>query len=90
MTREELGLRLDACLAIRQTMGYAMRAERTLLQDFVRFVAERASGAPIRAQTAVDWACHSAANRGAAGQASRLSMARQFLSARYFMLSLKA
>ncbi len=79
MTREELGLRLDAYVAIRQTMGYAMRAERTLLQDFVRFVADRVPGEPIRAQAALDWACHAAGNRGAAGQTSRLSMARQFL-----------
>ena len=30
-----------AYIAVRQAMGHAMRAERTLLVDFVRFLAER-------------------------------------------------
>jgi hypothetical protein len=57
-------------------MGYAMRAERTLLVDFVRFLAERDALNPIRAQMAFDWATQTSGQRGVAGTATRLSIAR--------------
>ena len=79
MKPADLNRRLDAYLAIRQAMGYAMRAERTLLRNFVDAVDRQEPGWPIRAQMAVDWACQSSGQRGPGGQASRLSMARQFL-----------
>jgi integrase/recombinase XerD len=57
-----------------------MRAERTLLRDFVGFVESHEDGGPLRAQLAVDWACASSAPRGRRGAAQRLSMARGFLA----------
>jgi integrase/recombinase XerD len=60
-------------------MGYAMRAERTLLADFVKFLVHRGEINPIRAQAALDWASQSAHKRGSSGTASRLVMARRFL-----------
>lgn len=79
MSPTELECRLGAYLAIRQAMGYAMRAERTLLPDFVRFLIDRGQLNPIRAQAALDWASSSAEQRGASGTATRLIMARRFL-----------
>jgi hypothetical protein len=38
---------LAAYLAVRQTLGYGMRAEQTLLADFVRFVSQRGELNPI-------------------------------------------
>ncbi len=78
MNPAELERRLAAYIAVRQTLGYAMRAERTLLFDFKRFITERGVMNPIRAQMAVDWATQSS-GRGVAGAATRLTMARRFL-----------
>jgi integrase/recombinase XerD len=79
MRPEELHLRIDAYLAARQAMGFALRAERTLLHDFARFLEAQGNVSPIRAQSALDWACQSSSQRGVSGQAARLTMARQFL-----------
>lgn len=79
MNLPELERRLAAYLAVRQATGYAMRAERTLLADFVRFLAESGELNPIRAQAALDWASQGASRRGTAGTATRLTMARRFL-----------
>jgi integrase/recombinase XerD len=79
MNLTELECRLAAYIAVRQAMGYAMRAERTLLVDFVRFLAERDALNPIQAQMAFDWATQTSGQRGVAGTATRLSMARRFL-----------
>jgi integrase len=57
-----------------------MRAERTLLRDFVRFIENAQVFGTIRAQLAVDWACASSSKRGNGGAAQRLSMARGFLA----------
>jgi len=56
-----------------------MLAEQTLLREFVQFIAEHGSLDPIRASTAVEWACSSSKSRGAAGQSARLTMVRRFL-----------
>jgi integrase len=56
-----------------------MRAECTLLVDFVRFITERGVMNPIRAQAALDWATDTTGQRGVAGTATRLTMARRFL-----------
>jgi hypothetical protein len=71
---------LHAYISVREALGFQMRAERTLLQDFVRFVDTCGQVGPIRAQWAVDWACATSAQRGTGGAAHRLSMARGFLS----------
>jgi integrase/recombinase XerD len=80
MSPANLERQLAAYLAVRQAMGYAMRAERTLLADFVRFLIDRSALDPIRAQAALDWASRGAEQRGASGTATRLTMARRFLS----------
>jgi integrase len=57
-----------------------MRAERTLLREFVHFVESHGVGLPIRASLAVEWACAVSERRGPGGAAQRLSMARGFLT----------
>jgi len=57
-----------------------MRAERTLLREFVHFVEAHGVGLPIRASLAVEWACAVSEQRGPGGAAQRLSMARGFLT----------
>ena len=79
MTAVELNVRLDAYLALREALGFSMLAERALLREFVQFVTKHNSLDPIRASTAVEWACSSSKSRGAAGQSARLTMARRFL-----------
>src|SRR5262249_49452266 len=80
MSHRSLHLHLDAYLSVREALGFQMRAERTLLRDFVGFVEAHGDGGPIRAHLAVDWACASSAQRGRGGAAQRLSMARRFLA----------
>ena len=80
MITVDLHVLLDGYLALREALGFRVHAERTLLRDFVRFVEAKGCPDPIRAQLAVEWACSSSSSRGASGQASRLSMARGFLS----------
>jgi integrase/recombinase XerD len=80
MSHSDLHLHLDAYLGVRQALGFQMRAERTLLRDFVRYIETHADAGPIRAYLAVDWACASSTQRGASGAAQRLSMARGFLT----------
>jgi integrase/recombinase XerD len=79
MSPADLERQLAAYLAVRQAMGYAMRAERTLLADFVRFLIVRGNLSPIRAQTALEWATRGAEQRGTSGTATRLTIARRFL-----------
>ena len=80
MSRPDLHRSLDTYLSVREALGFQMRAERTLLRDFVRFVENAQVAGPIRAQLAVDWACASSSTRGASGASQRLSMARGFLT----------
>jgi integrase/recombinase XerD len=80
MSSSSLHLHLDAYISVREALGFQMRAERTLLRDFVRFLETRTDATPIRAQFAVDWACASSTRRGTGGAAQRLSMARGFLA----------
>ena len=80
MSQSTLHLQLDAYLSIREALGFQMRAERTLLRDFVNFVESHGADIPIRAYLAVEWACALSARRGPGGAAQRLSMARGFLT----------
>jgi site-specific recombinase XerD len=75
----ELIVRLEAYLALHQTLGFALKTRERLLRDFVKFVETRCESGPITAQTALDWACAASADCGATGRAGRLSVARQFL-----------
>jgi len=80
MSQSALQLQLDAYLSIREALGFQMRAERTLLRDFVNFVESHGAGIPVKAYLAVEWACAVSARRGPGGAAQRLSMARGFLT----------
>lgn len=70
---------LENYLAVRSALGYRDYALRNLLQDFVRYLVARNHDGPIRAGTAVDWACATSGRNGASRLAYRLSAARGFL-----------
>jgi integrase/recombinase XerD len=74
-----LDTQLVAYLSLREALGFQMRAEKTLLPDFVTFVKVHGPPGPIHAQLALEWACQKSARRGLSGAARRLSMARGFL-----------
>ena len=80
MSPSVVQLQLDAYISLREALGFQMRAERTLLREFVHFVESHGVGLPIRASLAVDWACAVSERRGPGGAAQRLSMARGFLT----------
>jgi integrase/recombinase XerD len=80
MSQADLHLHLDMYISVREALGFQMRAERTLLRDFVRFVEHSQPSGPIRAQTALDWASAASTTRGTGGASQRLSMARGFLT----------
>ena len=76
---DDLDRHLDAYLAVRDALGLANGARARLLQDFAGY-ARTTGDTPIRATTAMAWACERASPRcGVAGKAHRLSVARGFL-----------
>lgn len=48
--------RLEDYLRLRQSLGFKDADTRHVLQDFVEHIEAKAPKAPIRAETAVDWA----------------------------------
>jgi integrase/recombinase XerD len=80
MNATELEDHLQRYLAVRSALGYRNYALRNLMQDFVRYVIAVHGGGPIRARTAVNWACATAGRNGASRLAYRLSAARGFLT----------
>jgi integrase/recombinase XerD len=79
MNARKLENRLENYLAVRSALGYRDYNLRSLLQDFVRYLVARNHDGPIRAGTAVDWACATSGRNGASRLAYRLSAARGFL-----------
>lgn len=75
----DLQVRLDAYLALREALGIRTKPIKLQLQSFVKYLELHASGQPIRACLAVDWACNSSTTHGVSGKAARLSVARGFL-----------
>jgi integrase len=69
---------VDRYLALRRSLGFAMRSEERRLRSFVAFLATRSPEGPIRAATALEWAC-STPGCGPSGRAQRLSAVRGFL-----------
>ena len=69
MSPSILQLQLDAYLSIREPLVFQMRAERTLLRDFVNFVEAHGVSIPIWAYLAVEWACALSDRRGPGGAA---------------------
>ena len=80
MSSQDLFLRVEGYVSLRQALGYVVTSEEKLLKDFVRFVEAQMVTGPIRAQMALDWACAASPRRGLAGQTSRLKVVRGFLS----------
>ena len=80
MNVNDLLLQVECYVGLRQAIGYTVHSEEKLLKDFVAFLVSGNAHGPIRAQTAVDWACTPSPGRGPAGQASRLKVVRGFLS----------
>src|ERR1017187_4917132 len=76
MTSADLQKHLDRCLELRRALGFEMRIQGRLLNDFVTFLQGRTSAEPPIAQAAIDWAI---SRGGANWQAKRLSIARCFL-----------
>jgi len=76
MTSADLPNHLDRYLALRRALGFEMRIEGRLLQDFATFLQGRTLAEPLIAQAAIDWAC---SRGGSEWQAKRLSIARCFL-----------
>ena len=80
MSQPDFHLYLDTYISVREALGFQMRAERTLLRDFVRCIAHAQASGPLRAQMAVDWACASSTQRATSSASQRLSMVRRFLA----------
>lgn len=76
MIGTDLQNHLDRYLELRRALGFTMRIEGRLLQDFVTFLQGRALAEPLVAQAAIEWAC---SRGGPKWQAGRLSTARCFL-----------
>ena len=74
MTGEAWRQYLQTYVALRRAIGFAMRPEAHLLQDFVDHLERRGHDAPV-AQVAVEWATASAGQH-----AHRLSIVRGFLT----------
>src|SRR5215469_14688978 len=80
MRTDELLSRVECYVAVRKALGYVVRSEEKLLKDFIQFLELNKASSPIRAQTAIEWACAPAPGRGPSGEASRLKVVRRFLS----------
>jgi len=77
---QDLWMQIECYVGLRTALGYVVRSEKKLLKDFAQFLDSRGGMGPIRAQQALDWACTPAPGRGPSGQASRLKVARRFLT----------
>jgi len=80
VSAKDLFLRVECYVGLRRALGYVVTSEEKLLKEFVCFVEAQMVAGPIRAQTALDWACMPSPRRGLAGQTSRLKVVRGFLS----------
>ena len=79
MTGADLQNHLARYLKLRRSLGFEMRMEERLLQDFATFLQGRTVVEPLMAQAALEWACSRGAATGSGWQARRLSIARCFL-----------
>ena len=75
MTGEAWRQHLQTYVALRRALGFAMRPEARLLEDFVEHLERRGHDAPV-AQLAVEWASASVGSQ----PARRLSIVRSFLT----------
>jgi integrase/recombinase XerD len=82
MSMRKLRDQLEQYLAARSALGIKDRGRKSLLQDFLRYLARIQCDGSIPCQVAVDWAATTPIARatGLAGPARRLSAVRGFLS----------
>jgi integrase/recombinase XerD len=82
MSMQELRNHLEQFLAARSALGLKDRGRRSLLEDFLRYVAEVRCDGSIPVHVAVDWAVTRPKARatGLAGPSRRLSAVRGFLT----------
>ena len=80
MTGDQLSRRLDCYLALERAMGLPMKAQERMLRSYVGFVVGKAGACDLTAQAALDWALAASSRCGQSGHASRLNVARRFLS----------
>ena len=80
MKAMDLDMKVNAYVSLREALGFRPRMERLLLHDFVRHVESQGAVQPIRAQTALEWAC--SGKRGLEGRShlQRMDVIRRFLS----------
>jgi integrase len=79
MTPGELGLHLEAYMALQRALGFPLGAREKLLRDFVTFIEKNGFSGSIQAQVALDWACSASERCGLSGKTARLTVARRFL-----------
>ena len=80
MTGDQLSRRLDCYLALERATGLPMKAQERMLRSYVGFVVGKAGPCDLTAQAALDWALAASSRCGQSGHASRLNVARRFLS----------
>ena len=68
MTGADLQNHLERYLELRRALGFEMRLEGRLLQDFVTFLPGRTLAEPLIAQAAIDWACSRGGSQWQAGR----------------------
>lgn len=78
MNKADMRSRLEGYLSLKRALGSSMRAETSLLNDFLQFIELKGHKGPITSLLAVEWACSTGSGSG--GQARRLSIVRGFLS----------
>ncbi|HLB16648.1 MAG TPA: tyrosine-type recombinase/integrase [Burkholderiales bacterium] len=76
----ELRSRVERYVALRRAIGFEMRAEESLLRNFVAFIEQHGLDGPVHAAWAVDWACSTPSSHGVVARARRLSVVRGFLT----------
>lgn len=79
MKPADLSLHLEAYVALRRAVGFALGAREKPLRDFVTFVEDRGIGGVINAQVALDWVCSASDRCGLSGKTARLNILRRFL-----------
>jgi integrase/recombinase XerD len=80
MTAGEIRSHFERYLDVRRALGFKLEEQVAPLRDFVAFIEARDLSGFEMAQGALEWACSSSRPFAPAGQARRLSWARQFLT----------
>jgi integrase/recombinase XerD len=79
MTITDIQCRLEAYLALRQSLGFVTCYSAYALEELLQYVQSKDLSWPIRPQTVLDWVAAAGLHCGPAGQRARLIHARGFL-----------